>query len=359
MKIPRLPLLLTITLVFGLLLSSCSTGAAPVNTWPGLSAGANVVYLAYQTSVFAVDINSGSMTWRFPDKSDSGKSFYASPAIADDQVVAGSYTNAVYSLEPASGAQRWSYAIETGYHFVASPLVVNQVTLAPSSDYSLYAIDQSGNKLWSFKTGNVLWAQPSSDGELVYLPAMDHNLYALRLNDGSEAWRADLGSSVLGGAVLQDEVLYVGTMAGKVFGVNAKDGQTLWSYDLGEKIWSAPVFVDGSLYLGTSAGNVYALRTDAAAASTSRVIWKFTVDGAVVGSGAVTSKGLVFVTENGVIQALGFDGQGLWSQKVNGKLYTTPVVVNDTLVVAATGGDALMTAYNVDGGQKWIFTVPK
>ena len=358
MKIPRLPLILTITLVFGLLLSSC-TGAAPINTWPGLSAGENVVYLAYQTGVFAVNVDSGSMTWRYPDKADNAKSFYASPAVTADQVVAGSYSHAVYSLELASGAQRWEFASEIGFHFVASPLVVNNIVLAPSSDYSLYALDQNGKKLWSFKTKNVLWAQPASDGELVYLPAMDHNLYALRLSDGSEAWRTDLGSSMLSGAVLDDGVLYVNTMSGKVFAVNAADGKTLWSQDVGEKTWASPLLHEGNLYFGTSAGNVIALNTAAGVAPTARVLWKVAIDGAVIGAGAVTSKSLVFVTETGTVQALSFGGEKLWSQKVSGKLYTTPVVVNDTLVVASTGGDALLTAFNVDGGQKWLFTVPK
>lgn len=357
MKIPRFPILLTITLLFGLLLSACS-GAAPINTWPGLSAGENTVYLAYQTGVFAVDVNNGGMTWRFPGEVDGAKTFYAPPAVSDNQIVAGSYTNALYGLEPATGSQLWEFVKESGY-FVASPLVTDDTILAPSSDNSLYALDLKGSPRWTFKTGNVLWAQPVSDGELVYLPAMDHNLYALRLTDGSKVWSADLGASIINAPVMQDDVLYAVTMAGQLYAVNAQDGAILWSHNVGEKIWGSPILHEGNLFIGTTEGNVYAFSTEGAADPAERMLWSVAIEGPVIGAGAVTSKGLVFTTETGTVQALSYSGEKLWSQKVNGKLYTTPVVVNDTLIVAVTEGETLLTAFNVDGGQKWIFTVPK
>jgi eukaryotic-like serine/threonine-protein kinase len=369
MKIPRFPLIFTISLLFGLLLSACS-GAMPINTWPGLSAGENTVYLAYQTAVFAIDANNGNLTWRFPADAKGGSSVFAPPVVADSQVVVGSYGNALYGLNPTSGAQNWVFPSTTsgsqngvypkeGSHFVASPLVINDTILAPSSDYNLYALDSRGNYRWRFKTGNVLWGQPASNGELVFLPAMDHNLYALRLLDGSKVWSADLGGSLMNTPVLQDNTLFVSTIGGLVAALDARDGKVLWSQDIGEKVWSPLVYHEDKLYFGTSDGNVYSLSTNTNVDAASRVLWKVAVDGPVVGAGAVTQNGLVFTTETGAIQSLRFTGEKLWSQKVNGKLYTTPVVINDTLIVAATDGDALLTAYNLDGGQKWIFSVPK
>ena len=357
MKIPRFPLILTITLLFGLLLSACS-GAAVVNTWPGLSSGDDTVFLAYQNGVFAIDVSNGSLLWRFPAKADGGKSFYAPPTVIDNQMFVGDYTNTLYSLNPTSGAQIWEFKKESG-HFVSSPQVVNDTVLAPSSDNNLYALDQNGSLRWSFKTNNVLWAQPVSDGQLVYLPAMDHNLYALNLSDGSKVWSTDLGGSLLGSPVLQDGVLYVNTMDGKTYAVNAQDGKVVWKVEIGEQIWASPVFHENNLYFGTSAGTVYALSTDPSVSASERVLWKVTIGNPVIGAGVVIPNGLVFTTEAGDIQAMSFTGETLWIKKVNGKLYSTPVVVNDTLVIAATEGDSLLTAYNLDGGQKWVFTVPK
>jgi outer membrane protein assembly factor BamB len=357
MKIPRFPLILTITLVVGLLLSACS-GAAIINTWPGLSAEDNTIYLAYQTGVFAVDANNGNMLWRFPAQADGGKSFYAAPVKADSAIIVGDYSNTIYSLNPSSGAQIWEFQREQG-HFVASPQVINDTILAPSSDNNLYALDKNGRLRWSFKTNNVLWAQPVSDGQLVYLPAMDHNLYALRLSDGSKVWSADLGGSMLNAPVLMDRVLYIDTLDGQVYAVSAQDGKVLWNITTGEKIWSSPVIHENILYFGTSEGNLYALSTVANVSANNRVLWKVAIGSPVIGAGVVVPKGLVFTTEGGDVQAVSFTGETLWTQKVNGKLYTTPVLVNDTLVVAATEGDALLTAYNLDGGQKWIFTIPK
>lgn len=357
MKTPRFPLILSITLLVGLLLSACS-GAAVVNTWPGLSADDNTVYLAYQTGVFAVNATNGSMLWRFPAQAEGGKSFYAPPVIAEGQMIVGDYTNTLYSLNPSSGAQNWKFQREPG-HFVASSQVVNGITLAPSSDNNLYALDQNGSLRWSFETENMLWAQPVSDGDLVYLPAMDHKLYALRLSDGSEVWRVDLGGSLISSPTLEDGVLYVNTMDGKTHAVNAQDGQVVWDLVIGEQIWASPIFHEGNLYFGSSVGTIYALSADATVSADARVLWKVSITNPVIGTGVLIPDGLVFTTEAGDVHAVNFSGETLWTQKVNGKLYSTPVLVNDTLVVAATEGDALLTAYNLDGGQKWVFTVPE
>lgn len=357
MKKPRFLLFLTLALAASLLLSACS-GASIVNTWPGLSAGDDAVYLAYQNGVFAININNGNLIWRFPASPEGAKAFYAPPTVANGSIIAGDYTNALHSIDARSGAQNWVFQRETG-HFVAGPAVVGDTVLAPSSDSYLYALDKDGAVRWTFRTSNMLWAQPVSDGELVYLPAMDRNLYALRVSDGTEVWRTNMGGSMLNSPVLDDGVLYVDTLDGKVSAVNAADGSVLWTLELGEEIWASPLLHEGRLYFGTSAGSLYALSTDSAVSAENRITWKVDIGSPVIGAGALLPNGLAFVTEGGDLRAVNFNGDPLWTQKVNGKLYTTPVVVNDTLVVAATQGDALLTAFNLDGGQKWIFTLPK
>ncbi|MCA9925635.1 MAG: PQQ-binding-like beta-propeller repeat protein, partial [Anaerolineales bacterium] len=61
--------------------------------------------------------------------------------------------------------------------------------------------------------------------------------------------------------------------------------------------------------------------------------------------------------EQGIILALfRADGEEVWRQNTPARLYTTPVVVDDALVVALESENALLIGYNLQtGGQKWTF----
>src|SRR4030067_244054 len=55
------------------LLSACS-GALPSTSWPGLSASATTAYLADGQYTFAIDLQNGTLRWRYPDKAAAGAS---------------------------------------------------------------------------------------------------------------------------------------------------------------------------------------------------------------------------------------------------------------------------------------------
>ena len=50
------------------------------------------------------------------------------------------------------------------------------------------------------------------------------------------------------------------------------------------------------------------------------------------------------------------DRSPLWTRTLDGKLYTTPVVSSDKIVVAVTKGQALLQAYDSAGNPVWSFT---
>lgn len=357
MKIPRIPLIVMVSILAALLLSACS-GALPYRSWPGVTASQGVAYLAYQNGVFALDLDSGELLWRYPAEPEGGKAFFAPPVRTDSQVVAGDYSNTLYGINSETGKQEWTFNQGTG-NFVASPLVVNDTILAPSANHFLFALDLDGKLRWKFETKNVLWSQPVSDGETVYLSAMDHNMYALNLADGSLVWKTDLESALMSSPVLaEDGTLYVNTMGGTTFAVNSADGSVLWSVETGAHLWGSPVLHENVLYFGGAGGKIFAVSTEADAGS-DRILWEFDAASPIIGTGALLPDGVVFPTEGGTVVAIGFDGKRLWYETLNGKLYTTPVVANDTILVAATEGEQVVTAFDLSGDEKWSFVPPQ
>lgn len=366
MKIYRFPLLLTILILGSFFLSAC-TGTL-VNSWPGLSATQNTIYLAYQGAVYAINPKDGTTACKFPEKADASKHFYAAPAVSDALIVAGSYGKVLYGLDPACGGnsvfpQKWAFNTEVNDpdhkagNFAGSPLIVNDVVLAPATNNRLYALSaQDGSLLWKFETRNTLWTTPASDGKVVFLPALDHHLYALQLSDGSQVWKKDLGSALTGTPLLtEDGTLYVSTLEGNLFALKAADGSQVWMAQTGGRLWSAPVLKDDLLYVGNAANKVSAISV-----KDGSIAWQQDAGSQVIGGGIFVKDGVAFATEGGSLIAWSLDGKSkLWTKTIGGKLYTTPVTAGDTTVVALVEGDKLLQAVNPDGNLSWVFTQPK
>lgn len=354
MKIKRFPILLTLLILGSILLSAC-TGGAMVNNWPGLSVSGNTIYVAHQGSIYAINADTGTMAWSFPQKPDASKPFFAAPTISDDLIVAGNYGHMLYGITK-NGTEAWSFDSTNG-NFAGSPLIVGDTILAPCTNNSLYALSTQGMPKWTFETGNALWTSPVSDGKVVYLPALDHHLYALNLADGSLIWKKDLGSALLSSPILtSDGTLYVDSMNGEIFALKSTDGTVVWQVKSEDRIWAPLLLHNDVLYTGNIKGQILAV-----SAADGKITWQTDAGSPVIGGGALLKDGVAFPTEAGALVAFSFDGQKLWNQTVNGKLYTTPVVYGDNLIVAVTeGADKLLaSAFASNGVPAWTFTTPK
>lgn len=371
MKTNRLPLLV-IALVMGSILLSACTGGTLVHSWPGLTASQNTALVAYQGQVFAVNVDNGSLACKFPEKADAGKPFFSPPTISDNLIVVGNYGHFLYGLDPKCNEksvfnQKWVFNTETedpdrlAGNFASGALIVNDLVLAPSTNNRLYAISaQTGKLAWPkpFESKNTLWAAPVSDGTNAYLPAMDHNLYALRLTDGSVVWKKDLGSALVSSPLLTKEgLLYISTLEGNVVALNGADGSSLWTANTGGRLWSTPVLHQDLLYVGNAANKVLAIST-----KDGKTTWQKDAGSPILGGGVVLpdTNTIAFPTEGGNLVAWSLDGQKqAWTQAIGGKLYTTPVIAGQTAVVAVTEGDKLLQGVNANGQLSWTFVVPK
>lgn len=354
MKNHRFSLLLAFLILGSLALAGC-TGAGAINAYPGVSASQSTVFLADKGYIYFIKPSDGTMTCRFPDKAATTTPFYAPPAIGDNLIVDGNYGHMLYAID-ANCKQKWVFDSRDG-NFVGSPLIVKDLVLAPSSSNKLIAVGLAdGKERWRFESGNALWATPASDGQTVYVPALDHKLTALNLADGKVVWQKDLGAALISGPVLtQDGTLYLSSMGGKVMAIKAADGSVQWEANPGGQLWATPVLNQDTLFVGNSNGKVFAI-----AAKDGSIKWSKDAGSAILASGALLSNSVVFSTEGGAVIAYALDGQKeLWRQTINGKLYTTPVVTGQTLVVAVTQGDKLLQTFNENGQPTWPFVAPK
>ena len=270
-----------------------------ITSSPAVADG-HVYFGSYDSNFYALDAATGALAWKFttsgerrfsgthlhgaepaaermPDPFDL---FLSSPALANGTVYFGSGDGNVYALDVTSGALRWKF--HTGNVVHASPAIAGGILYVGSWDSYFYALDAaSGKEVWRFKTGvdesinNQVGIQSSavvSDG-VVYFGCRDAHVYALDAASGAERWAFSTDSSwVVSSPAVRDGVVYFATSdSGLVEALDAKSGSAIFSLDF--KHWpffSSPTLAGGFLYIGSHTGKVLALDLE-----TRKVAWEF------------------------------------------------------------------------------------
>jgi len=356
MKIKTISLVFLIVLLAGLL-SGC-TGMPLASSWPGVTSESDMIYVSFNSFVHAVN-GDGTVAWVYPAEADRNRVFYAAPAVMGDQVFVGDFKNVFYSLNRQTGAENWTFT-EAKDRYIGKPLAVESqgLVLAPNADHNLYALNGSGQLQWKFTTGDPIWAQPVTDGDRAYAASMDGYLYAIDLNGGSQIWSTNLEAAVVYSLAISEDGthVYAGTLGNEMVSVDAQTGTVAWRHATESGVWGRAVLYDDLLIFGDEAGKVYALN-----AADGEQRWSVDAGGSIISSGAVMGEqGIAFPTEDAGVVAIDFNGTKVWTQPVNGKLYSNPVYTGDRLVVPVTQGEEnlLMVALNANGTQAWAYNQP-
>jgi outer membrane protein assembly factor BamB len=344
------PMRLVLILILGALLLTACSGGTQANSWSGVMATDDMVYYSSGMLVYALRGDNGNIVWQYPEKGSAQRMFYAEPVLAGEQLIVGDYAHKLTSLNAKTGVEIWQFTEAKG-RYIDSPLVVNDLILAPNGDYTLYAVDLSGNLAWSFKAGHALWARPVSDGKNVYFSSMDQNLYAVSITDGSLVWKTPLQSSAVARGLLVDGTLYLGTLTGDLFSINTVDGSVNWTQKLGGGIWAAPVPHEGMLYLGDQSGRISILNSE-----DGKVVSTIETESAILGTGVELEGGLAFGNEAGELVVIGFDGERQWMRSFDGNLYANIQKSGDHLLLSLTKGEIPLMAIDQNGNEVWKFS---
>ncbi len=349
------------------LLSSC-TGQGLNNSWPGLASDGETVYLASGQYLYAISLNDGREVWRYPDKSSASLQFIAQPVVAPDGTIiigSGGTDHRLVALDPSnlSGseiktpAEKWSFT-EAKNSWVAGVLILEDKVFAPNSDGILYVLDlQDGfstkSALAKVELGGTLWAQPSTDGNLVYVSSVDHHLHAINPITYEFAWPAiDLGGAAPGTPLVgPNGNLYIGSFASEVVKVDPATGASTLLTSTQGWVWGGPVTDGQNIYFGDLEGNLFAVDADNGGQS-----WSIQPDGPIVGSPLLTNDAIVFVTESGSVYAVDQEGKIAWQKEVGGQIYTSPVAGADRIVVAPMQAEFSLAVLDANGNQVWAFT---
>jgi outer membrane protein assembly factor BamB len=343
-------LLFSLLALAALTLSACGT-QVPVNNWPGLAADAERAYVASGSFVYAVNLTNGGEAWRYPAEAEGGYLFYANPVLTPDgQLLIGSAgtKHDLLSLNPATKQENWAVPFTQARGiWVAPPLVMNDRIYAPNTDGYLYILNMDGSLVDSVFLGGALWSAPVTDGTLIYVASLDHHLHIVDPADLESNQSVDLGGAIPGGVTVTPEGAYVGTFGSKLEFVTSGGNHRSVAEAEGW-IWGAPTLDGETLYYADLEGNVYSL--DLASGTQN---WQGAKpDGPIAASPLVMGDQIFVATESGSLVALDRDGK-FQSFNIGGKIYTTPVLANDLILIAPYQAEFTLIALTPDGKQAW------
>ncbi|HSG45923.1 MAG TPA: PQQ-binding-like beta-propeller repeat protein [Anaerolineales bacterium] len=362
-------LFISMLLLSSVLLSACA-GAIQGSSWPGLTAEGDIAYLASGGQVYAINLSDGREVWHYPESAGTKQVFYAAPVLTEDGLVIVGSAGTEYGLvaiDPAdinpetnSPVEAWTFADATD-HWVASPLVVGDKLFAPNADGNLYILDLSDGRsqkqaIEVVELAGRLWAQPVTNGELVFVTSLDHSVFAIDVETYEIVWHEDMSGAIPGSPAIGPEgMLYIGSLGSQLEQFDPQTGQHTSILDAEEWIWSTPVVDGDALYFGDLEGNFYSFNI-----STGELNWSVRPDGPITASAILQNDYLLLATESGNIYAIGKDGNTLWFEEVqddsgNGKIYTTPVVASDLILVAPLETEFYLTALDTNGRTVWTF----
>ena len=356
-------LFLTVALFVAVLLSGCSSSAARGTTWPGLAANNDVAYLADGYTVYAVSLKDGKQLWHYPESRNSKLLFYATPYVTSNGLVVLGSAGNTYTLvavdpnkmDPKAKtpvpAEVWKYDGAKN-HWVAAPLEVDNRLYAPNADGNLYVLSLDGQIQKVIPLAGHLWGQPVTDGKYIYVTSLDHSVFAIDKQSNDIVWHKDVNGAIPNSpAVAADGSLYIGSFGPELQKLDPATGSPTSVEKTNAWVWGTPLLVDNNLYFGDLSGNFYSYNI-----ADKKYNWNpIKPDGPITTSPIVSNDGFLIATESGTIFEITKDGQSKQWGQPGGKIYTTPVIASDLVLVSPLGADAYLYAYDVNGHQAWTF----
>lgn len=346
-------------LILGALIISACSGQPLTNNFPGLVADADRAYISTGSFIYAIDVQTGNQVWSYPEKADGELLYYASPVLTEDgQLLIGSTgtNHAFISLDPATGQEKWAEPFSGAKGaWVASPLVFNNTIYAPNTDGYLYILDMNGKQVAEpIELGGALWSAPVTDGTYIYINSLDHHLHILNPSTGKLADPIDLGGAAPDSPAVGTEGIYVGSFESNIKHITS-NGKNEVIASASDWIWGTPTYDNETLYYADLSGNIFSLDL-----SNNRQNWNtLKPDGPITASLLVVDDQIYVATEAGSFIALDRDGKIVWEKTPGGKIYTTPVLSNDLILVAPYQAEFALAAYDAAGKQAWTFTPSK
>ncbi|HZT43693.1 MAG TPA: PQQ-binding-like beta-propeller repeat protein [Chthonomonadaceae bacterium] len=282
------------------------------------------VYLSAGRRVYAVDLNTGGLRWRYPELDPLPALVTGSPVYSNGVLYFGA-GDGLYALNAADGKEVWTPFRLTRSGVYTSPKLVGNNIYFAADNGRFYGIDA--------RTGKLLggaWGSPSQPG----IP---------------------IGGDIVSDfAIDENNTMYYITAEQVMHAIDLATGVQKWAQRLDMDVTSArPVVVGDTIYLAAS-NTLSAYR-----ARSGYRVWAIPLPNEAATPPAVSADGTSYVpTTDGYIYAINSRGRGVWRQapRLANEIMAQPLIAGNDLVVGTARGGVYV--FNLaTGGLKWNYSV--
>lgn len=197
----------------------------------------------------------------------SGEKVFVTSAFLDKEKLG---DRAVFCLNAADGAQAWKAPLK--YNAWAGATLAGDLILVPCSNirYDPKELPMAKGEIVALKVadGSVAWRKDTSGailataavaGEVAVICDTEGQIRGLDVKTGNPKWASKVGSAFFAGPAVAGDTVYAADIDGMVHAVGLADGKPRWKLDLGNDaavkapgmVYGSPVVHGGRLYVGT------------------------------------------------------------------------------------------------------------
>lgn len=354
---------IALLLLCAVAVSACTSSSALTGnqSWPGLASEGGTVYSANGSFVEA--IRDGQKVWSYPESANNRLSFFASPAVDETHVYAGTFSNQLHVLNKEDGTL--AVSVEVGNNknkIIASPIVAdgNVIVLSSGGMVSSYPTAISGETPtpnWQTTLSGELWVKPVFYNGTLYVASMDKKMNLLDAANGELKESIDISGAIMSDPVLSDGRLYFSTLAKEVEEMDLATNERRVMLTTDGEIWASPLLMGDKLIAADMNGVVYCID-----AASDKQLWKtdkLTADkfGFIASPAAMNESTFLLVDETGEIMTYDLEGKSVGQRTLSQTVCSTPVILeNGNLVLLPVSTDGQVKAYTPDLREDWVYT---
>lgn len=188
---------------------------------------------------------------------------------------------------------------------------------------------------WSFLCEDQVRSSPHVTEGTVYIGSYDHNLYALRAEDGELVWKTPTEAGIASTPCAWQDRVFVGSEDHHIYAIYRPTGRILWSHRTYDRVRSSPQVMYNHVFCGSDDGGLHVL-----SAQSGRPKWVFRA-GAAIRSTPAFSENMVFVgSEDAYLYCLHMqDGTVAWKVRTGRRVTSSPRVRGDVVYFGSADGD--------------------
>ncbi|MGL4554523.1 MAG: PQQ-binding-like beta-propeller repeat protein [Gemmataceae bacterium] len=278
--------------------------------------------------LYALELKTGKLRWKY-----KGGPFKAAPAVKGGQIRVGDLDGAVHAVDAMTGTAAWKF--DAGAE-VGGVNFHEDLTLVPSHNAKLFAVDRAGKERWSFKTDDAIHGSVAVSQGKTFVVGCDSKMRVIDLATGKEDRAVDLESQTAGTAAVVGDVAYIGTMGSQVKAIDWKKGEVVWVYKprRGDGFYSSAAVTDKYVIIGGRDRRVHCIDR-----KTGAEVWTFLTENKVDSSPVVADDRVVVGSMDEHLYVLDLNGgKELQKLKLDGPVSASPVVVEGRVLIGTQRG---------------------